>query len=59
MKMKTIISKGFDVADVEVIILDRTGNYSRELAQVIRRQLNRASKEKRQNVSFKIVLTEE
>ncbi len=59
MKMKTIISKGFDVADVEVIILDRTGNYSRELAQVIRRQLNRASKEKGQNVSFKIVLTEE
>ena len=59
MKLKTIISKGFDVADVEVIILDRTGNYSRELAQVIRRQLNRASKEKRQNVSFKIVLTEE
>lgn len=59
MKMKTIVSKGFESPDVEVIILDRTGNYSRELEQVIRRQLNRASKEKGQNVSFKIVLTEE
>ena len=59
MKMKTIVSKGFESPDVEVIILDKTGNYSRELAQVIRQQMRKAAKEKGHNVSFKIVLTEE
>ena len=59
MRQKTIISKGFESPDVEVIILDKTGNYSRELAQVIRKQLSKAAKEKGHKVSFKIVLTEE